>query len=430
MAHFAILCPENAGHVLSVGPIGCELIRRGHRATLIARDMAAPLAKQLDLPLHVWNWDDVPERPSRVLWPLFYVLGMGWKIGLRDRFCRRAEVVLRKLPDVVRELAVDGLVVDQTMSAAGTAAQRAGVPFVTVCSATPWNEEPDLPPPFTDWPYDPGPRARRRNRAAYAGWHWFMRKELATVNRYRKAWGFPPLAEIDAMYSPLAQISQGCAEYDFPRHAAPPHFHYVGSLAANRRVQSDAPFPWDRLNDKPLIFASLGSDPHPGDLPVLRNILAACAPLDVQVALALGRWQEKQKSVRDKLGAIPENAIVVDFAPQLALLDKAALLITHAGINTVLEALCRGVPMVAVPRNVDQPGTAARIVYSGVGLMAPPGCRTAEHLRGLICRVLTEDNFRRRAQVLQQSLSAAGGAARAAEIAEQAILSRCPVLRP
>ena len=57
--------------------------------------------------------------------------------------------------------------------------------------------------------------------------------------------------------------------------------------------------------------------------------------------------------------------MVVDFAPQLELLDKAAMLITHAGVNTVLEALCRGVPMVALPRNADQPGNAARIEYAG-----------------------------------------------------------------
>ena len=53
MAHFAIVSPEDAGHLLSMGPLGKELVRRGHRVTIVGRERARPLAAQLDLPLHV-----------------------------------------------------------------------------------------------------------------------------------------------------------------------------------------------------------------------------------------------------------------------------------------------------------------------------------------------------------------------------------------
>jgi len=69
----------------------------------------------------------------------------------------------------------------------------------------------------------------------------------------------------------------------------------------------------------------------------------------------------------DYLGPIPANTIVVRIAPQMELLKRAALCITHAGLNTVLEALAQGVPMVAIPIGYDQPGVAARIVHHGVG---------------------------------------------------------------
>ena len=67
-------------------------------------------------------------------------------------------------------------------------------------------------------------------------------------------------------------------------------------------------------------------------------------------------------------GTLAGNPIVVDFAPEMALLKRAQLLITHAGQNTILEAISQGVPMVALPRNVDQPAMAARVEYAGVGL--------------------------------------------------------------
>jgi MGT family glycosyltransferase len=429
MAHFAIVCPEEAGHLLPLGPLGNELVRRGHRVTVVGHEKAAGIAEQLDLPLHKLQTDDVPRPASYLLWLAFSLFGGGWRIGLRDIFRWRAEAILRRVPQALQELAIDGVILDQTVSAAGTAAEHVGAASVTVCTALPWNEEVGVPPPFTSWPYAEGRRALLRNRRGYAGWHWYIRPELKIINRYRKAWKLPPFARIDDAFSPLAQIAQSCPELDFPRRELPPHFHYVGSLAANRRVNADQRFPWDRLDARPLVFASLGTDFYPSNVPVYRKILAACAGLDVQLVLALGRWHDEQDSVREKLGPVPDNALVVEFAPQLALLERAAVMITHAGMNTTLESLSRGVPLVALPRSADQPGNASRIERAGAGLRASFLHCTPKELRRLVERVLTEETFRRKARELGQAIIAAGGAARAAEIAEQAVITRCPVLR-
>jgi UDP-glucoronosyl and UDP-glucosyl transferase len=63
----------------------------------------------------------------------------------------------------------------------------------------------------------------------------------------------------------------------------------------------------------------------------------------------------------EQIGPVPSNAIVVNNAPQLELLKKASMCITHAGFNTLLEALTQGVPQIAIPVTNDQPGVAARI---------------------------------------------------------------------
>jgi zeaxanthin glucosyltransferase len=71
---------------------------------------------------------------------------------------------------------------------------------------------------------------------------------------------------------------------------------------------------------------------------------------DVQVVLSVGKNLNPHS-----LGPTPSNTLVVRSAPQIELLKRAALCITHAGLNTVLESLAQGVPMVAIPIAYSQP---------------------------------------------------------------------------
>ncbi len=408
MPHFAILCPEDAGHLLSIGPVGVELARRGHQVTLIAGEQAATLAKQLGLAFHLLDMKHIWVMPPTLTWLAFQTVRAGAMAGMRSNFAWKAKGMLELLPQIFEALQIDGVICDQILAAGGTAAQRAGIPFVTICSALLWHEEIDLPPPFKHWLYAEGAKARLHNRLGYAGWHWFIGPTLQMINRYRRRWGFPPFQRIDNTFSPVAQISQLCAGFDFPRRNLPPHFHYIGSLASNRQVGGDGPFPWERLDGRPLIFASLGTVPDPAmcaRLPKNRRGLhrRRCA-----TGSGLGKMEQAGEKSQAKLGKLPGDHVVVDFAPQLKLLDQAALLITHAGVNTVLESISRGVPMVALPWHVDQPGMGSRIVYSGIGLRGSFKHSTADEIRGMVRRVLAEDGFRRRT-LAHQGNDACGG---------------------
>jgi UDP:flavonoid glycosyltransferase YjiC (YdhE family) len=427
MAHFALTCPDAAGHVLPIGAIGCELQRRGHRVTFIARAKAAPLVAALGLTFHELKTDGVPPVTSDVLWTIFGYCGANWVISVRCAAAWDALVMLLKLPPLVQELGIDGIVADQGFAAAVTAAERAGVPCVHVCTAPPWNIDAALPPMFTSWPYKTGFAARLRNRCGYAAWNWYIAPTLRIINHYRRAWGLRRFYRMDECYSPLAQISQYFPEFDFPRSSAPKWLHYVGSLTAGRQdIKADG-FPWGRLNGRPIIFASLGTVADPMNRPVYPKIAAACEGLPAQLVLASGKWGNEASGL-ESAHELPGDPLVVDFAPQLALFERTAVLITHAGLNTTLEAISRGVPMVALPRSADQPGNAARIAYSGAGLCAPFHHGTPAELRGVIERVLSEERFRRRATELSQAMRRAGGAPRAADIVEKALLSRQPVL--
>jgi MGT family glycosyltransferase len=220
----------------------------------------------------------------------------------------------------------------------------------------------------------------------------------------------------------LVQIAQTCPEFDFPRRALPETFHYVGALAANRPCHSDD-FPWDRLDGRPLIYASLGTVRTNRNQRIFRKIATACVDLDAQLVISAGSWADDDEGARQDLSSLPGSPLVMDFVPQVALLEKADLLITHAGQNTVVEALTSAVPMVALPRGADQPALAARLERSGAGLRASFFHFTAGQLTKMVRRVLNEESFRERARQLQQAMAATGGVRRAADIAEQALIT-------
>ena len=175
------------------------------------------------------------------------------------------------------------------------------------------------------------------------------------------------------------------------------------------------PFPWGELTGKPLIYASLGTLVN-GLEHVYRSILSAVGTLpETQVVLSIGNNLDP-----DDLGKIPANTIIVRKAPQIELLKRASLCITHAGMNTVLESLAQGVPMVAIPIGFDQPGIAARIAYHGAGEFVEVPDVTAEKLSELVQAVLNNPSYRDKARYFQKVIAQTHGLDVAAEAIERA----------
>ncbi len=145
----------------------------------------------------------------------------------------------------------------------------------------------------------------------------------------------------------------------------------------------------------------------------MRHIASACAPLDVQLVISLGGGCDPKE-----FGDLAGSPIVVGFAPQLELLKRAALCITHAGMNTTMESLTEGVPIVAIPITNDQPGVAARIAWTGCGEILPLRKLSSKRLRRLVRGVLEEPRYGQAAQRMRAAIARAGGVQRAADIVE------------
>jgi MGT family glycosyltransferase len=161
--------------------------------------------------------------------------------------------------------------------------------------------------------------------------------------------------------------------------------------------------------DVPLIYVSLGTIFN--DRPEFyRACFQAFGDQPWQVIVSTGG-----KVSRDALGPVPDNVTVLESVPQLDVLSRAALCLTHGGMNTTSEALWFGVPLLLFPQHGDQHLVAARVAELGAGLHLTPGDVQPERLRELAARVLSEPTFAHQAEAIAASFRAAGGVTRAAD---------------
>jgi MGT family glycosyltransferase len=165
------------------------------------------------------------------------------------------------------------------------------------------------------------------------------------------------------------------------------------------------------IDGRPLIYVSLGTQ-FSNRPDFLRACLTAFAGRDEAIVVSTGGRLDPQA-----VGEPPPNAIVRGFVPQLAVLERARLFVTHAGMNSASEALWHGVPTLLHPQSADQPIVAARLAQLGAGriLRRPTPGRIADGAD----RVLAGD-YAARAREIGESLRACPGPSGAADVVQAA----------
>ncbi len=182
------------------------------------------------------------------------------------------------------------------------------------------------------------------------------------------------------------------AALEIPREQSQAEVRLYGepSIYRERPMQL---FPWQSLSDrpKPLIYCSFGSQapgyPNIGRAYACILDTAAHLPEFQFVIVASG---PHLKSVADW----PPNAIVVKSAPQLSLLDRADLFITHGGLGSVKEAILARVPMIVLPFSVDQPRNAECVLYHNIGRVSSPGTVCWQELSAMVSEVMVNAALR------------------------------------
>jgi zeaxanthin glucosyltransferase len=322
---------------------------------------------------------------------------------------------LKHLPKKLAELGIDALVIDTVYWFVQLVPMYLDIPYVHIWNVLPLDVSGFTPALFFSWPHLDTAEARARNLEGLGKVGEIVTPNAIAAMPYAKEVGLDiNWSDPTATTSKLAVISQIPREFDYPNIPWPANFHYAGPFH-DGEGRTPIDFPWEKLTGEPLIYAALGTVMN-GLEDVYKAILGAVGPLTgFQLVLSIGKNIDPAD-----LGPIPTNTILVREAPQIELLKIAVLCITHAGLNTVLEALAQGVPMVAIPNSYDQPGVAARIAYHGIGEFIELDSLTVERLSELIQKVLKNLSYLEKARYFQEVIAKARGLDAAADVIEEA----------
>lgn len=330
------------------------------------------------------------------------------------RIRNSVRMILRDGPNAVQAAGVQALLVDEA-DFAGNVADLLRLPWISIALIPPLVQDDRFPPFWFGWAAGQDWLSRLRNRLGIRLLLRIASPIFRDVNQQRVAWGLKPYTRSEEALSPLAQITQlpEALEFDIVGEK-PPGLYYTGPFVhAEQRPAVE--FQWERLDGRPLIYASLGTLQN-GSEDIFRTIADACAGLEAQLLISLGGGLDPER-----LGKLKGDPLVVSYVPQLEILKRAALVITHAGLNTVLESLSEGVPLVAIPLGNDQPGVAARVKARGACVVVPRHRLKPSRLRKAVLMVLKDAKYRDAAQALQESFRRIDGPDSAAALIEQVL---------
>src|SRR5215813_8525614 len=323
--------------------------------------------------------------------------------------------LFESLPDTLSKARVDVIVLDQYQPYVELIPMHLRMPFAQVSNALHVDYTGRTPICFVDWPYQTGVDALARNLEGVRRARMLLEPVTATAQNYARKVGL----SVDwdnphSTLSPLGWVTQCPREFDFGPAPGFPQFHYAGPFH-DGRGRMDFDFPWQQLTGEPVVYASMGTLQN-GLIDIFRSITQAAVGLkELQFVLAVGGQFDPKE-----LGAVPANVLIVSYAPQIEILKRSSLCITHAGLNTALESLSNGVPVLALPITNDQPGVAARIANKKVGVVISPDHASPGNLVEAIKLVLGDSMFLDNVRRVQEAIRTTNGLSIAADILESA----------
>ncbi|MFD7660225.1 nucleotide disphospho-sugar-binding domain-containing protein [Actinosynnema sp. NPDC059797] len=252
---------------------------------------------------------------------------------------RLRQSMKRSVDQVVRLLAGDPgtiLVADIGARWAIEAADRTGTPFAVLFASHAFNEELFI--------FEVG--KRMGHRAAGVARRLRLGPRLIPAIR-----SVPPRAEVGLVNS-IAELQP---EPQMFREG----YRMVGPLRKTDDHHEPVELPW-RQGER-LLYVSTGTFFTRGE-EFFRKVVRAFADSSWNVVLATAHTDPAA------LGALPGNVVAHRYVPQLSVLERSAVFITHGGINSVFESIAARVPMVLVPRSQEQVTNARGIADQGAGV--------------------------------------------------------------
>ena len=411
MAHIAILSVPAYGHLNPVLPIAKELVRRGHRVTVYNDRMFEPLIRPTGAafaayPEGVIELEDFSRTlkdGDLVAWLQMIFLATGPLLGFTARAMRNDP------PDLI---VFDGVALWGEMLA--TKLRLPSVSISTTFAFEVWREMTSIRE-FIRYQLSVYPRLP----GFAVGVTKMMLQGLRSL-----PWRMPLMPRqgtVTTVMLTSRELHPKTPLFERGRYA------FVGcSIEASTRLEQ---FDFGRLDGRPLLYVSLGTLHH-GNTAFFQTAIEAFRDYRGQVLVSVGRGTDLSQ-----FAGAPPNFIFSEAVPQLAVLERAHVFLTHAGLNSMHESLWSGVPMVAVPQQFEQLRNAQAMEAAGAGVLIDSEAWhrpvTAEALREAVAKVEADhDRYAKAAVALGQTLRAGGGYLAAADIIETAATRRSDPIQP
>ncbi len=370
MTRYLMVTWDGAGNLVSALGIARTLVAEGHDVRMIGHasieercgDQGArfiPFTPEAD-----WDPLQVPANFEEEM------------AMIRERLCFNPAIANDVLTELGREPA-DVLVVDCMLFTALSAAEASGIPTATLVHT-----------PYTI--FRGGPLVE------------MFAVGLDPLNRHRAGLGLAPVARLVELHDGSALAIVALPKEFEPESPDAPNVFRMGPVMDAPALQrtDDAVDLGDAST--PLVLISL-STAEQGQVELLQSIADAVAGLPVRAIMTTG------PAVDPAVVVAGPNTQVVQYRPHSEILPAASLVITHAGLGTVMASLGHGVPLVCVPMGRDQFFNADRVAALGAGLMLPPGADSAA-IAGAASTVLDDVHFRDAARRFADTIGSCGGA--------------------
>jgi MGT family glycosyltransferase len=424
-----VFFPEGAfGPTNNCVGIGEVLRRRGHRVIFVIEESFAGTLEEKGFEERLMRLappPDVPEEP-----------GQFWKDFIRDTapvfrestfeqleefmaptwqaLLDGARYVDERLGEIFGEVEPDVIVEDNVC--AFPAIPASGRPWVRIVSCNPLElKDPELPPPYTGLGIDDRSewdRYREEYRRVIDGMQ-------GDFSEFCVARGAPPLPDGEMIHeSPWLNLYLFPREVDYPRSTRlGPTWHNLESSV--RTTDAEWSLPCELANrDGSLIYVSLGSLGS-GDVPLMEELVAALAETPQRYIVSKGPQHAEYE--------LADNMVGEEFLPQVSVLPRVDLVITHGGNNTTTECLHFGKPMILLPIFWDQHDNAQRMDETGFGIRLPTYSFDRRDLWEAIDRLLADSDLGDRLGAVSDRLQESPGNERAAELIERVAVSAEPV---
>jgi MGT family glycosyltransferase len=287
----------------------------------------------------------------------------------------------------------DALVIDQMIPAGSIAAEALHLPWAAL-SANIWMiPTPGIPPIGPGFAPARGPVGYVRDVAMRSVMTYLFNKALPPLNEARASYGLPPVrSTYEQILRPNRTFVLTSPRFDFTSPAMPANVSYSGPVLDDPDWSVTWQSPFSPQDGRPLVLVGLSST-YQKQAAALEQIVAALSSLPVRGLVTLG-----QALSADEVRGT-DNVVVVKSAPHSAVLREASVLITHCGHGTAMKGLVAGVPILCMPMGRDQSDTARRVFDRGAGLWLKPSAPAAQ-IRAAVQRLISEPQFRERAQAL------------------------------